>query len=93
MVNNALVFLVVVLFLTPHLPVNHAHEIGSGTETEGSDDEDNFEDLGHVVLDAPKVEGRLRILQITDLHRFPKGVFHRPMYLYDLLNAACQPTA
>jgi hypothetical protein len=70
MAKNDFVFFLV-LFLTPNLSVN-----GSAI------DDDSFEDLGNVVLGAPRVEGRLRILQITDLHRFPKGYnslnFHAP---------------
>jgi hypothetical protein len=81
MAKNAVTFLIM-LFLTPHYrPVDCAHdginEFGGKTEAMGAGDEDSFEDLGHVVLGTPKVEGRLRILQITDLHRFPKGLFHR----------------
>ena len=34
---------------------------------------DSFEDLGHIKVGPAVVEGKLRILQITDLHRFPKG--------------------
>jgi hypothetical protein len=67
MSKNEIGFLLV-LFLTPNLPADCS-----------SVKSDSFEDLGNVVLGAPKMEGRLRILQITDLHRFPKGWLHQPI--------------
>ena len=76
-----------VLFFTVDLGLsqNHSHnqrETNESTADEHFDhmpdrypevDPERFEDLGHIFLGQTSFEGRIRILQITDLHRFPTG--------------------
>ena len=61
-------FLLIFLFAQICAPTFHIDSMSLD-----KNEDEVFEDLGHIELAVPVVEGRMRIMQISDLHRFPKG--------------------